>query len=145
MSTFGFKRAEDSPGFLLWQLSTSWQRAIKKALEPHYISHPQFVVMAITLWFMEHKEELTQTTIIKMSKLDPMTVSNVAQKLSELGLLDRKESLEDSRAKALILTPEGVKLTKKLVPVVESVDRSYFGCLDQNEQRELVRLFQKLS
>ncbi len=44
---FGFDAPEDSPGFLLWQTTISWQRMIKKALEPHDISHAQFVIMAI--------------------------------------------------------------------------------------------------
>ncbi len=50
-STFGFDKPEDSPGFLLWQTTITWQRLIKKALEFSGISHPQFVILAITLWF----------------------------------------------------------------------------------------------
>lgn len=48
---FGFAKPEDSPGFLLWQTTIIWQRRIKKALESHDISHAQFVIMAILLWF----------------------------------------------------------------------------------------------
>ena len=32
-SPFGFDAPEDSPGFLLWQTTISWQRMIKQALE----------------------------------------------------------------------------------------------------------------
>ena len=145
MSSFGFERAEDSPGFLLWQLSAMWQRRVKKALDTHGISHPQFVVMAITLWFMENNLELTQAKIIQMSKLDPMTVSNVAQKLEQLKYLKRSESQTDPRAKSLTLTSLGVQRVQELIPLVEGVDRECFDKLDSVEQKELIRLFQKLS
>lgn len=145
MSSFGFDKAEDSPGFLLWQLSTMWQRSVRKTLDAHDVSHPQFVVMAITLWFMENNLELTQAKVIQMSKLDPMTVSNVAQKLEQLKYLKRGESQKDSRAKALTLTPLGIHLVQKLIPLVEGVDQKCFDTLDSGEQKELVRLFQKLN
>ena len=41
---FGFDAPEDSPGFLLWQTSISWQRRIKEFLESYEISHSQFAV-----------------------------------------------------------------------------------------------------
>lgn len=36
---FGFDKPADSPGFLLWQTTITWQRLIKDALEPYDISH----------------------------------------------------------------------------------------------------------
>ena len=73
-SAFGFEAPEDSPGFLLWQTTITWQRLIKKALEAHDVSHAQFVVMAVLLWFEEHQEDPTQIAIARLSKLDQMTV-----------------------------------------------------------------------
>jgi len=32
---FGFDKAEESTGFLLWQVTNLWQREIKKALKPY--------------------------------------------------------------------------------------------------------------
>jgi hypothetical protein len=32
-SAFGFEVPEASPGFLLWQTTTAWQRLIKKMLD----------------------------------------------------------------------------------------------------------------
>jgi hypothetical protein len=48
---FSFDAPEDSPGLLLWQTTVTWQRQIKKALDPYDIAHAQFVIMAITFWF----------------------------------------------------------------------------------------------
>ena len=62
---FGFDKPEDSPGFLLWQTTITWQRLIKKALDAHDISHAQFVILAITLWFDNKKQEISQSVIIR--------------------------------------------------------------------------------
>ena len=77
---FGFKTPEDSPGFLLWQTNTTWQRLIKKPLEQHNISHAQFVIMALLLWFEGQNTEVAQVDIVRMSKLDKMTVSKSLKK-----------------------------------------------------------------
>ncbi len=57
--TFSVEHPEDSSGLLLWQTTITWQRLIKKALEPYSISHARFVILAIVLWFEGIHEEPT--------------------------------------------------------------------------------------
>ncbi|HUX79740.1 MAG TPA: MarR family transcriptional regulator [Alphaproteobacteria bacterium] len=143
-SAFGFEAPEDSPGFLLWQTTIVWQRQIKKALDAYDISHAQFVVMAMVLWFEEHHQEPTQVAIARLSKLDQMTVSKSLKKLVGQGYINREESPKDTRAKCVHLTSEGKKLISKLVPVVEGVDERFFRVLGQNGQKTLIQLLNKL-
>src|SRR5665213_3425618 len=111
-STFGFKKPEQSPGFLLWQTTITWQRLIKKALEPYDISHAQFVIMAILLWFKEQGNEATQGIIINWSKLDKMTVSKSLKKLVSQKLVTRAENETDTRSKTVSLTHKGKNLIR---------------------------------
>lgn len=143
-SAFGFEVAEDSPGFLLWQTTTLWQRLIKKALENYDISHMQFVIMATLLWFEEHQENPTQTTIARLSKIDEMTVSKSLKKLSRDGYVNRQESPKDSRAKCVLLTSTGKKLVINLIPIVEEIDTSFFGIIGKDDQKILIQIFNKL-
>src|SRR5437762_11308565 len=128
-SVFGFDKPEDSPGFLLWQTTITWQRLIKKALDPYNISHAQFVILAITLWFESKNEEVSQSLIIRQSKLDKMTVSKALKKLVMKGYVKRLEHKHDTRVKAVFLTKKGRELISKLIPVVEKIDADYFGTL----------------
>lgn len=141
---FGFDAPEDSPGFLLWQTTISWQRLIKKALEPHDISHAQFVILAILLWLYGKKREVNQIDIIEMSKLDKMTVSKSLKKLVGMKLVSRHENQEDNRAKLVKLTKLGMNLAYKLIPVVENVDAQFFSKLPKKEEKDLIRILQKL-
>ena|SRR5579883_2651380 len=138
--TFGFEKPEDSPGFLLWQTTITWQRLIKKALDPYQISHAQFVILAIVLWFEGINEEPTQVLIVRQSKLDKMTVSKSLKKLTDLGLIKRAEHEKDSRAKSVWVTVKGKTLAAKLVSIVEKIDAKFFGVMAVKDQRQFVNL-----
>lgn len=142
---FGFDIPKDSPGFLLWQITVSWQRLIKKALEPYNISHAQFVIMAILLWQQDKKRDITQIDLAGMSKLDKMTISKSLKKLVNMKLVVRYENQEDTRAKTVYLTEQGSLLAKKLVPIIENIDAKFFGQLAKTEERNLISILQKLS
>jgi DNA-binding MarR family transcriptional regulator len=144
-SAFGFDQPEDSPGFLLWQTTVTWQRLIKRALEPYNISHTHHVILAILLWFEEHHQPTTQVLIVQDSKLDKMTVSNALKKLTEEGFVTRTEHEVDTRAKRVTLTQKGKILAQKLVPIVEKVDADYFESLSPQDGKDLVRILGKLS
>ena len=144
-SFFGFERAENSPGFLLWQTTTIWQRLIKNALEPFDISHPQFVIMATLAWFERHDYDTMQISIVNWSKLDKMTVSQSLKKLAIQGLIQRAEHKADTRAKMVILTDKGRDLIGTLVPLVESIDAEFFGQLPKKDEESLIKILNKLA
>lgn len=144
VSPFGFERPDDSPGFLLWQTTTIWEREFRKALEPHDISHAQFVIMATLFWFEANKYDVTQVLIVQWSKLDKMTVSKSLKRLAELGYVDRAEHETDTRAKSVALTDKGKELVRKLVPVVEGIDGKFFGRASEDERQDLIRILRKL-
>lgn len=143
-SAFGFDQPEDSPGFLLWQTTMTWQRLIKKALDFSGISHAQFVVLAITLWFENKNQEVSQNLIVRQSKLDKMTVSQSLKKLVADGYIQRREHPEDTRVKTVNLTKKGKALASKLVPIVEKVDGDFFDVLTKSNQKILLSLLNNL-
>lgn len=142
---FGFEKPEDSPGFFMWQITMIWQRKIKKELEPYEISHAQFVIMAVLLWFDKQKYETTQTAIINWTKLDKMTVSKSIKKLMAQGLLTQVEHTTDTRAKSVNLTEQGKTMIHKLIPIVESIDAVFFGYISADDNQFLIRMLNKLA
>ncbi len=141
---FGFNTPEASPGFLLWQTTMTWQRLIKKALEPHDISHAQFVIMATLVWFELHKKSATQVLIANWTKLDKMTVSKSLKKLVASKLVNRIEHKIDTRAKNVSLTAKGRTLIHQLIPLVEQVDVEFFGKTAKKDQSMLLQTLRKL-
>lgn len=133
-NTFSVEKAEESSGFLLWQVTNLWQREIKKALEPFDLTHSQFVLMASIHWLTLHKQDVTQILLSSHTKIDPMTTSTVLRTLQSKGLLERQEHLTDTRAKTVKLTESGKKIIKQAVKIVEAFDKTFFAVLGNKSE-----------
>lgn len=132
----------ESPGFLLWRISNTWQRQQRAALQALGLTHTQFVMLAVATWFGA-QEPLTQMKLSQLTGSDPMTTSQIVRTLLKNGLLERISHPTDSRAKIISATSAGRELAQKAVVIVEGVDRQFFESLG-GDQKTLVALFQKL-
>ncbi|HHG84581.1 MAG TPA: MarR family transcriptional regulator [Bacteroidetes bacterium] len=132
---FHFKRPEESPGYLLWQVTMSWQRKIKKELDKLEITHTQFVLMAALAWLLKQRDTVTQVEIAKHSNTDRMMVSKVLRTLQKKGLITRKEHETDTRAKKISLTAAGSAILKQALFSVEKVDVEFFSVLGVEGKR----------
>lgn len=132
----------DSPGFLLWRISNTWQREQRAALQPLGLTHTQFVMLAVTTWFGS-QEPLTQARLSQLTGSDPMTTSQVVRALLANGLFVRDVHPTDTRAKIISVSEAGRDIAQKAIVVVEEVDRKFFAPLGE-QQSSLVFLFQKL-
>jgi MarR family transcriptional regulator, organic hydroperoxide resistance regulator len=139
---FQFESANESPGFMLWRVSSLWQRQIKAALEPFDLTHTQFVLLAGLSWLEGHGS-ITQVQLADHLGMDVMMTSQVLRTLESKGLIERPAHPSDSRAKALKLTQAGLELSAKTVPVVENADRHFFSRLGK-KQTDLLKHLHKL-
>ncbi|MDR1172411.1 MAG: MarR family transcriptional regulator [Bacteroidales bacterium] len=129
-NTFSVAKAEDSSGFLLWQVTSLWQRRIRDALVQYDLTHSQYVLMASLHWLTLHNREVTQIVLSRHSKIDPMTTSSVLKTLLKKGWIRRQEHATDTRAKTIDITDEGKETVKKAVVTVETIDREFFALLN---------------
>ena len=135
---------EESPGLLLWKATTLWRRRIAAALEAVGLNHASFVMLATLAWAEGAGLEPTQSTIVRMTKLDKMTVSKGVRSLEEEELVARKPHPADERAKRVELTEQGRALIRDAVPLVETADKAFFGRLNRSEREQLLTLLSKL-
>jgi len=134
---------KQSPGFLLWHISTSWRSSIEAALKILRLTHPQFVVLATTGWLTRNGHLVTQVEIGKMAGLDPNTNSQILKGLEQKSFITRTPS-SDGRAKNVSLTPKGSQTLKRALPTVEQADKNFFNSINESEINVLTDLFQKL-
>ena len=125
---FAFKRPEDSPRFLLWQLTNQWQRQQRQALTKLGLTHAQFVVLAGLLWLSSLPDNMvTQQQVSELSKIDKMSMSDLVATLLEKKMLKRKPHVKDKRAYSLVLTDKGRRIVLKAIPIVEGIDAEFFS------------------
>jgi len=138
------EQPEQSPGFLLWYISTSWRSAIEAVLKKYNLTHPQFVVLAALGWLTRDDEKVNQVSIGKMIGLDPNTTSQILRGLEAKKFIKRIASF-DARSKHPLLTTKGSNVLVTTLPAVEGADMQFFKVLTKNEIELLKKLFQKLS
>ncbi len=131
--------AEESPGFLLWRVSTLWRKAIETVLKPLGLTHPQFVVLATTGWLTRTGEKVSQADIGRQAALDPNTTSQILRGLQAKGLIERAHNI-DERSKYPILTLAGVESLTKAMPAVERADAAFFASVDLKGSKMLQTL-----
>lgn len=128
--------AEESPGFLLWRVSTLWRRAIEAILKPIGLTHPQFVVLATTAWLTRNGEKVNQVEIGKQAALDPNTTSQILRGLQAKGLIERSRQA-DERSKHPMLTSSGAEILGRAMLAVESADTAFFAAVDVKKSKIL--------
>src|ERR1700722_18380726 len=134
---------DQSPGFLLWHISTSWRSSIETILKPIGLTHPQFVILATLGWLTRKGDRVTQAAVGKMAGLDPNTVSQIIKGLEQKELIIREKS-PDGRAKNPILTIKGSDILKRALPAVETKDAEFFHNLTVEERECMIGIFLKL-
>ncbi|MGS2737690.1 MarR family winged helix-turn-helix transcriptional regulator [Sinomicrobium sp. M5D2P17] len=128
---FHFKSPNDSPGYLLGQVTMLWQRKLKMVLDPLNLTQTQFVLLAALGWLSKKNNAVTQIDIANQANADRMMVSKVLRTLEEKKFISRQEHQTDTRAKVIKLTNEGDKVLQKALTSVESADIDFFSVLDK--------------
>ncbi|RIV22758.1 MarR family transcriptional regulator [Alicyclobacillaceae bacterium I2511] len=145
MSSY-FNDANDSPGFLLWQVTTIWQKRIREALEPFDLTHPQFVLLYSCYWLHQEakRDDVTQVQLAQHTKVDVNVTSQVLRALQKRGLINRRPHPTDTRANLITVTREGILLAMRADSAVEEADRTFFSVLDNADRHEMVRFMLEL-
>lgn len=129
---FHFKKPEDSPGYLLGQLTMLWERKQKRVLDPLDLTRTQFVLLCAIAWLSRDNDKVTQIDIANQGNADRMMVSKVLRTLEEKKFITRQEHPTDTRAKTIKLTPDGEKVLQKAIISVENVDMDFFNRLGKD-------------
>lgn len=137
MSRFPSKYADNSEqsiGFSFIRVYNIWHRAIKTDLAEIGLTHPQFVVLASLGHLSQNDQEATQVVIAETSDIDVMTASTIIKNLEKKELIKRTPSVNDSRAKKVELTPDGLAIMQQALKIVEEIDLQFFGKLAEDRE-----------
>lgn len=137
------KNHKESMGLLFWQVSTLWQRKIKKVLQEYDLTHTQFVILAVIEELSEQDKTVTQKNISDFSMIDVMTVSSAVRLLVKKGLVSRSQNETDTRANSIVNTDIGKTILCKAVKAVDKVDKTFFGNSDKALHETLTELLKK--
>src|SRR6266567_2229929 len=86
---------------------------------------------------------LDQVTLAGLIAYDRTTITGVVDRLVQKGLIERRASSRDRRARELEITDEGRRTLRKITPAVESAQQMMLRGLSAKEGEDLMRLLRK--
>ena len=117
---------------------------MSKSLDIELRKHGLSVALWPTLMCLWEQEGVTQREIAKKSKVESSTTTRTIDKLEKLGLVQRQVDPNSRRSFRIYLTDKGRALQKEITPIPLSVNHHILSALDSSEQKEMIRLLQKL-
>jgi DNA-binding MarR family transcriptional regulator len=132
-SSFQYKDANESPGFLLFKINCLWHEKLNIIFTEFSITQTQYAIMASILWFEERNKLISQADLVLHTKIEKMTLSKAIRNLETKKFITRKQSIKDSRALNISITSIGKKEIKKLIKKTEEADEIFFNVISFNE------------
>lgn len=87
--------------------------------------------------------DVDQATLAGLIAHDRVTMGAVLDRLQNKGLVERKISPRDRRARVISLTDQGKQVLETVTPIVWALQDEILTGLNQQEQTELLRLMRK--
>lgn len=94
---------------------------------------------------LEQKPGIDQATLAGLIAYDRATIGTVLDKLDSKGLVTRKTSPRDRRAREMHLTEAGDNLYRAVTPLVQKIQILMTDGLEPDERDEFLRLAAKLA
>ncbi len=126
------------PGHLVRRLHQICVAVFMDAAKSYDLTHVQFAA----LMAIEHFPDIDQTRVGKIVALDRQTISIVVKRLSEKGLIERRQ--KDKRTNALHITGAGRALIDVMQARIQHIDDTILGPLADAEKEMFMTLLRKL-
>jgi DNA-binding MarR family transcriptional regulator len=117
------------------------KRAFDRSLAEHGLTTSQWSILAS----IAGEEGLTQMELGRRSLFDRPTTSGILMRLEGRGLIERRQSPTDSRARAIYFTAAGRTLFAKLPAMAAAVNAIAKRNLSKPEQRQLMTLLDRVA
>ena len=133
-------RLDQQIGFLLRRAHQYASEVFQSKIGNRNLTPQQFSVLVTLL----EQRELAQTRLGGMVAMDPATVLGVVQRLAQRGLVAVRTDPDDGRRRLVQLTHDGHELARELVTIGPAISNETLEGLSEAEQRDLLRLLDRL-
>jgi len=130
-------------GYLIWRIFKYWQRGKGKLLDEYGLTGTQLELLGAIHHMTRENQEATQILLSQVTEIDPMTTSTILRNLEKKGLIKRRESTTDTRARIVEATNTGNELFIKAITKVKESQELLFENIDVNELKKQLQILLK--
>jgi DNA-binding MarR family transcriptional regulator len=131
ISSDKIKDTQNDLGCLIWMIFKFWQRGKHRMLDEFGLTISQLEIMGAIYHRSENDKEINQNILSQDTSIDPMTVSIILRNLQKKGLIHRRQSRTDSRAKVVEITEKGDELFTRAMTKVREKQETLFQNVDK--------------
>lgn len=130
-------------GYLIWRVSKYWQRGKHKILDEFGLTTSQMELLGAIYHMSIQQIEATQIILSQETEIDPMTTSTILRNLERKGLISRRESTTDTRARIVEATEAGNDLFTKAIIKVKKEQARLFENMDTSILKDQLSILLK--
>jgi DNA-binding MarR family transcriptional regulator len=138
------KRTDKTPLGTMLSILASFEvlnRYLEVALRRHDATLIRFNIMT-TLF--KNGGEMTPSEIAESVFRGKNTITAALNTLEGEGVVRRVPSTDDRRSVKVVITDKGWNVANRLSPVVQALSREALGCLDKDQEEQLVAIMRRL-
>ena len=138
------KRTDKTPLGTMLSILASFEvlsRYLEVALRRHDATLIRFNIMT-TLF--KNGGEMTPSEIAESVFRGKNTITAALNTLESEGVVTRVPSTDDRRSVKVVITDKGWNVANRLSPVVQELSREALGCLDKDQEEQLVAIMRRL-
>ena len=118
-----------------------WRRLADAAARPHGLSE----ATALPLILLARQGRMRQASLAEAIGVEAPSLVRTLDQLCALGLVSREADPSDGRAKSLVLTERGHRLTLRLASDLGALRRRVFAEIDPDDLEAAGRVFTRLT
>jgi len=126
-----------------WMINVVANQAAK-VFDTELKKHGLTIALWPTMMCLWEEEGVTQSEISAKSKVENSTTTRTIDKLEKLGLVERRTDPSSRRSFRIYLTEQGLALKETLLPIPMAINKELLSSLEEAEQKEMIRLLQKM-
>lgn len=104
------------------------------------VTGPQFTVLAV----LQTEGELDHSLLAEKSGLDKSTLTPLLNRLADKGYLEVGSRAADRRRKVVSITPKGLDMVARLIPLASKVVEDLLAPLGADERVKFLELLQRV-
>ncbi len=131
---------QESFGYHFISVTVIIKRLMESRLKPYNLTHLQFSI----LMNLYKNNITTQKEILKYIYGDEASITRLIDRLELKGYIKRVKCTKDKRKKNIILTQEGISLTKEVIECAKEVNKELVKGLEKEESEQFLKLLQKV-
>ena len=122
-------------GLVVHEVSRLRRVVVNRRLRPLGITRSQGYILV----FLARRDGMSQTALAEDLDMTRVAISGLVGRMEVMGLVQRRDDESDARVRRVFLTPEGHRLSREILELVDQFDHDLLGEVGEEDLATTIR------